>query len=121
MASEQKERTVQGVLVGHEVVCGHGVGQNLIPLKWTVLEPFPSAVFQEAVSSFQFSIPLRMVWTCEYMVEVKHFGNFTEQLVLEFCTIVSEDAHHATFACVEVCDEAVCDMISTFVAQWDCP
>ncbi len=32
-SSEEKERAVQRVLVGHEVVCSHGIGENFIPLE----------------------------------------------------------------------------------------
>ena len=55
------------------------------------------------------------------MIEVQHLGDFTKQLVLEFCTIVSEDAYYTTFVCVEMCDEASCDMVCAFVAQRNCP
>ena len=69
-SSEQEERTVQRVLVGHEVVRSHRVGQDLVPFKWTVLEPFPSTIFQETMSGFELSIPLRVVGTGKDVIEV---------------------------------------------------
>ncbi len=120
-APEQEERTVQGSLIGHEVVGSNCIGQNLIPFERTVLEPFPGAVFQKAMGGFQFSISLRMVGTGEHVVKIEHLGDLTEQLVLELCTIVSEETDHTTFVCVEVCDETSRHMISTLVAQQNRP
>ncbi len=62
-----------------------------------------------------------MVGTGEHVVEIQHLGDLTEQLVLEFCTIVGEEADHTTFVCIEVCDETPRHMIGTFVAQRDRP
>ncbi len=121
MASEQKERTVQRVLVGHEVVRGDRIGKDLIPLKRTVLEPFPSAIFQKVMGSLEFSVSLRVVGTGEHMVKIQHLGDLTEQLVLEFGTIVSEDTNHAAFTRVEMRDETASNVISTLVSQWDRP
>ncbi len=119
---EQEEGTVQGILVGHEVVGCHGVGQNLIPFEWTVLKPLPSAVFEKAVGSFQFSITLRMVGTGEHVIKVQHLGDLTKQLVvLEFRTIIGEESDHTAFMGVEVRDETPHHVISTLVAQRDRP